>query len=152
MPSKSNNLVTVWRAVMLLCGYDYNSAYRHYGMAQFEELLWCHAMHEWVMHIHYQNWPRPTQNNATCVIKYTCQMAYTSFDLFTAPSTNNILKYKLSFVCAVTFSKKVLVIYLCQMSSNYAQGELILIIRYWKYPMQMWWEPTHGSPWHWWCR
>ena len=56
---KGRGMVTVWCTVLLLCCYDCESTQQHYDITLLEYVLWRHTMHEWVMHIHYQNMNRP---------------------------------------------------------------------------------------------
>ena len=76
---KGREMVTVWRAVLLLSCYDCDSTHQHYDVTRFECVLWRYTMHEWVMNIHYQNFNRPRaihkynphlleRNNRACVI------------------------------------------------------------------------------------
>ena len=53
---KGRDMVTVWRTVLLLSGYYCDSTHQHYHVTQFEYVLWCNTMHEWVMDIHYETW------------------------------------------------------------------------------------------------
>ena len=53
---KRRDLVTVWRTKLLLCCYHYVCMQQHYGVTQFEYVLWRHTMHGWVMNIHYKTW------------------------------------------------------------------------------------------------
>ena len=53
---KGRDMVTVWRTVLLLSGYNCDSTHQHYDVTQFEYALWRHTMHEWVMNIHYKTW------------------------------------------------------------------------------------------------
>ena len=53
---KGRDMVTVWRTVLLLSGYNCDSTHQHYDVTQFEYVLWRHTMHEWVMNIYYKTW------------------------------------------------------------------------------------------------
>ena len=53
---KRPDLVTAWCMMLLLCCYNCNCMQQHYDVTQFEYILWCHTMHEWVMNIHYKTW------------------------------------------------------------------------------------------------
>ena len=53
---KGRDMVTVWRTVLLLSCYDYDSSHQHYDVTRIEYVLWRRTMHEWVMNIHYQTW------------------------------------------------------------------------------------------------
>ena len=53
---KGRDMVTVWRTVLLLSGYNCDSTHQHYDVTQFENVLWRHTMHEWVMNIHHKPW------------------------------------------------------------------------------------------------
>ena len=51
---KGRDMVTVWRAVLLLSCYHCGSTCHHYDVTRFENVLWRRTMHEWVMNIHYK--------------------------------------------------------------------------------------------------
>ena len=90
---KRRDLVTVWRTMLLLCCYHCDCMQQHYDVTQFEYVLWCHTMHEWVMNIHYKTWiaqgrftnmiltPR---YNGACVIMaiVTCAIVVLHVDTF----------------------------------------------------------------------
>ena len=49
-------MVIVWLMMLLLCCYNCDCTQQHYDVTQFEYVVWCHTMHEWVMNIHHQTW------------------------------------------------------------------------------------------------
>ena len=53
---KGRDMVTVWRAVLLLSCYHCGNTCQHYDVTRFENVLWRRTMHEWVMNIHYKTW------------------------------------------------------------------------------------------------
>ena len=63
---KRRDLVMVWRTMLLLSCYHCDCMQQYYDIVQFEYILWCHTMHEWVMNIHYKSWT--TQGRFTNII------------------------------------------------------------------------------------
>ena len=53
---KVRDMVTVWRTLLLLSCYDWDSTHQHYDVTRFKCVLWRRTMHEWVMNNHYQMW------------------------------------------------------------------------------------------------
>ena len=47
--------VTWWHCGARYCYYA-DTTVQHYDVMQFQCVLWCNTMHEWVMNIHYQTW------------------------------------------------------------------------------------------------
>ena len=113
--------------MLLLCCYHCDCVQQHHDVTQFEYVLWCHTMHEWVINIHYQTWiaqeqfiniiltpskqwgvcdnhVSKTENNQTFVLLTLCSKAvHYSFSPGTRRTNNILLECEIQWNYAMLF-------------------------------------------------